>query len=124
MKRVKDERILIEFSKPDPITNTIVVSRVLPDNKTESIGKINSDLDDRTGSVIYISTNNQGDEVFPPSSDFIDIENRFEEYAKELAEISLTEDMKAKADEFENRDYTLKGLRRWKLRLETNLINR
>ena len=46
MKKVSGDRVFVKFSKPDPITNAIVVSRVLPDYTTEPIGKINSDLDD------------------------------------------------------------------------------
>ena len=124
MKNFRKDRMLIKFSKPDSITNAIVVSRVLPDNTAEPIGKIHSDIDDKTGSVMYISTNNQGEEIFSPTVDFIDIENNFERYAKELSEKSLTEEMEVQADEFKKRDEALKGLRRWKIRLETKLINR
>ena len=124
MKKISGDRVFIKFSKPDLITNAIVVSRVLPDNTAEPIGKIYSDIDDKTGSVMYISTNNQGEEIFSPTVDFIDIENNFERYAKELSEKSLTEEMEVQADEFKKRDEALKGLRRWKLRLETKLINR
>ena len=124
MKKISGDRVFIKFSKPDLITNAIVVSRVLPDNTAEPIGKIYSDIDDKTGSVMYISTNNQGEEIFSPTVDFIDIENNFERYAKELSEKSLTEEMEVQADEFKKRDEALKGLRRWKIRLETKLINR
>ena len=124
MKNFRKDRMLIKFSKPDLITNAIVVSRVLPDNTAEPIGKIYSDIDDKTGSVMYISTNIQGEEIFSPTVDFIDIENNFERYAKELSEKSLTEEMEVQADEFKKIDEALKGLRRWKIRLEPKLINR
>ena len=123
MKKSLTDRVLVEFSKPDNM-NTVIVSRVLPDNSAEPIGKIYPDFGNGEDPAMYISANNQGEELFPPTSDFVDLENKFEKYSKELAEKSLIEEMNIRAEEFEEREESIKGIRRWKFRLETKLINR
>ena len=124
MENIQKDKMLVRFSTPDPITNAIVVSRVLPDNSAEPIGRIYPDFGNGEDSVMYVSTNDQGKLLFPPTSDFVDLENKFEKYAKELAEKSITEEMNARAEEFEEREESIKGIRRWKLLLKTKLINR
>ncbi|RPH33013.1 MAG: hypothetical protein EHM93_06785 [Bacteroidales bacterium] len=124
MKTTHNDRALVNFSSPDPITNHIVVSRVLPDHSVEPIGIIYPDFGNEEISAMYASTDNQGAMLFPPTSDFIDLENRFERYAKELAEKSFMEDMNRKANEFGGREESIKGLRRFKLNLEVKLLSR
>ena len=117
MKKAKEDRTLLKFSSPDQETQVVTVSRILPDNTTETIGKIYSDFNTETDSNMYLSTNNLGEEIFPPTSDFTEIENRFEKYAIEQKEKALVE-------EYESREISLKSIRHWKLLSETKLINR
>ncbi|MFH0866631.1 MAG: hypothetical protein V1904_10570 [Bacteroidota bacterium] len=116
MKNLQKDRTLIRFSAPAPFINEVIVSRVLADNSTEPIGKVYPDLRNEGDSIIYISTDNNGDEIFPPTSDFIEVETRFEKYAKELAEISLVEGITAESEEFEKREETIKNLRNCKIK--------
>lgn len=124
MKKTQEDRILVRFSPPEPISNTVKVTRVLSDNTEEFIGQINPDFTDGEDSIKYVSVNYLGEELLSPTSDFIDIENRFVKYAKEMDEKSFTNDMEAKAIEFEKRGKVLKGLRQWKFRLQSKFINR
>ena len=124
MENTQKDRMLIRFSTPDPITNLIVVSRVLPDHSAEPIGIIYPDFGNGENSAMYVSTNNQSTVLFPPTSDFIDLENRFKKYAKELAEKSFIEEMNRKEEELGEREESIKGLRRLKFNLATKLMNR
>ena len=112
MRKPQTVRGIVEFSKPDNM-NTVTVFRVLPDSSTEPIGRIYPDLSNGEDSLIYISTNNQGEELFPPTADFIEIEERFKNYAKELSEISFTEYMKAEAEKYVKREESIKSIRNW-----------
>ena len=124
MKKSSTDRVLVEFSKPD-LTNIVTVSRVLPDHSTEPIGKVSPDLSNGEDSLIYISTNNLGEEICPASSDFTLIERHFERYAKELSEKSKNENLKIKAEELINKERSIRSIRQWKFKnLETNQINR
>ena len=114
----------VKFSTPDPITNIIVVSRVLPDNTTEPFGNIYADFRGGEDSAMYISTDNNGRALFPPTDDFIDLEIKFIKYSQELSKKSLTEEMKSRADEFEKRKEFIKEVRRWKIKPDTKLISR
>lgn len=124
MDAIQKDRILIKFSTPDPIARAIAVSRVLPDHSTEPIGTVYADFGNGESSTMYVSTNNQGEVLFPPTPDFNDLENRFERYAKELAEKSFMEDMNRKAEEIEEREGAIQDLRRLKFNLETELFSR
>mgnify|MGYP001588736199 CR=1 FL=1 len=124
MKNRHNDIRLVRFSAPDPITNHIVVSRILSDHRAEPIGIVYADFENGENSTMYVSINNQGAVLFPPTFDFIDLENRFERYAKELAEKSFMEDMNRKAEELGEREESIKGLRRLKFNLETELFSR
>jgi hypothetical protein len=124
MKKSPSDEIQISYSTPDSFKNEVTVFMVLPDNTTEAIGKVYPDLSKGEDSLIYISTNNQGIEIFPPTSDFIEIENRFEKYAKELAEISFMEELKVEFENYQDREESIKSLRNLKLKLAPKLINR
>jgi hypothetical protein len=115
MKKSLVERTLVKFSTLDPFINEITVYRVLPDNSEEPIGKVFPDLRNEEDSVIYVSTNNHGEEIFPPTSDFVGLENMFEKYAKELAEKSLVEGLEAEVDEYEKREEAMNSIRNWKI---------
>lgn len=114
MENIHKNRTLVRFSAPDPDTNSIVVSRVLPDNSAEPIGKIYPDFGDGEDFTMYISANIHGEVLFPATPDFVDLENKFEKYSKELAEKSLVEGMEA--EDFEKREETIKSLRNWKIK--------
>ena len=72
----------------------------------------------------YVSVNTLGEELLPPTSDFIEIEDRFINYAHEMDERSFTNEMEAKALEFEKRGKSLRSLRQFKFRLQSKFINR
>jgi len=123
MKNTIEDRRPIRFSTPDPITHIVIVCRILPDNTEEPIGKVYSDFGEGEYSVKYISTNNNGETLFPPTSDFGDLEDKFEKYSKELSEQSFMEELKAETETYNERKELLIGLRYWKNR-EKQQINR
>jgi hypothetical protein len=96
----------------------------LPDYTEEFIGQIYPDFTDEEDSNKYVSVNTLGEELLPPTSDFIEIENRFIKYAQELNEKDFTKDMEAQVTEFEKRGIALKDLRRLKFGLQSKFINR
>lgn len=123
MKNNRKDGMLVKFSKPDPETNIIEVSRILPDNKAVSIGKIQPGLNSGEDSITYISVNKLGEEILPPTSDFTEIENRFNKYAKELSEQSFMEELQAEAETYIERKESITSLRNRNNR-EKQIINR
>ena len=115
MKKSPIDRVLVEFSKPDN-TNTVIVSRILPDNSTEPIGCVSPYISNGDDSQIYVSTNKMGEEIIPPTADFIEIENQFKKYAKELAGKSFEEDMISEAERLEEREKSITNIRSWKIK--------
>src|SRR5665648_220141 len=101
MKKTNDERTQVKFSAPDPSTNIIKVSRVLPDGSEESIGQVYPDFGNGDESIIYRSVDRNGEETLPPTSDFIEIEKQFEKNIQQVAEISYFRDMESMAEEYE-----------------------
>jgi len=124
MNKTKEEKILIRVSPPKPVSNIVNVTRVLPDGSEEFIGQISPDFTDGEDSIKYVSVNNLGEELLPPTSDFIDIENHFVKYAQEMKEKSLTTDLDERMQEFEERGKVLKGLRQLKFGLQSKFISR
>ena len=110
----KDERTQVRFSAPDPTTNIIKVSRVLPDGTEESIGLVYPDFGNQNDSITYCSANKIGEELLPPTLDFIEIESQFEKYNHQIAEASYEKDMAARVEEYEKREKAIKGLRLFK----------
>lgn len=110
-----DEEIII-FSSPEPMSNTVFVSRIHPDYTTEIIGKIYPNFNTEEDSIYYTSANIRGEQLFPPTTDFTEVENRFKQYAKEQSEKSLTETMLQKAEQQKNRKDALQSLRNLKYR--------
>ncbi len=115
MEKSSTDRVLVEFSKPDNM-NTVTVFRILPDYSTEPIGKVYPDSSSGDDSLIYISANNQGEEIFPPTSDFTEIENQFVKYAKKLSAKSFMEDMISEAEKIKEREWSITNIRNWKIK--------
>lgn len=110
-----DEEIII-FSSPEPMSNTVFVSRIHPDYTTEIIGKIYPNFNTEEDSIYYTSANIRGEQLFPPTTDFTEVENRFKQYAKEQSEKSFTATMLQKAEQQKNRKDALQSLRNLKYR--------
>jgi uncharacterized protein YkuJ len=124
MKETNDERTQVKFSAPDPSTNIIKVSRVLPDGSEESIGQVYPDFGNGDESIIYRSVDRNGEETLPPTSDFIEIEKQFEKNIQQVAEISYFRDMESMAEEYEMREEEIKSLRQYKHRTKLKLLLR
>jgi len=124
MKKTNDERTQVKFSAPDPSTNIIKVSRVLPDGSEESIGQVYPDFGNGDESIIYRSVDRNGEETLPPTSDFIEIEKQFEKNIQQVAEISYFRDMESMAEEYEMREEEIKSLRQYKHRTKLKLLLR
>lgn len=108
MKKAHGDRILVRFSTPDPKTNIIKVSKVLPNDTEKSVGQIYPYFEDGEDSIKYISVDNRGQELFPLSSDFTEIENQFEKFIKELDE----------------REKVIKSIRQLKSKFQSRIVNR
>ena len=106
----------IRFSKPDVSKNTVSVHRILADNSSQIIGEVwqDSTVDDE--SPVYISTNKLGETIMPPTSNFNEIEERFNEYAKELTMQEFTQAMMEEADRIHERTTIIKTIRHNKVR--------
>jgi hypothetical protein len=118
MKKAPTDRS-ITFSRPDSYMNPITVFRILSDNRSEPIGKVYPDTSIGEDSIMYVSTNLSGEQLYPPSSDFTAIENNFEHYAKGLSEKAFIEDIEAEIEKYEKakaRDTAIKRIRNWKIR--------
>ncbi len=124
MVKAREDRIPLKFSSLDPISNSVKVTRILPDNTEESIGQIYLDFTDGEDSIKYISVNSLGEELIPSTSDFIDIEHHFIKYVQEMNEKSYTKEIEAKTDEYEKRAKMLRGLRQLKCRWQSKFITR
>jgi hypothetical protein len=111
MEKLRKYSPSITFGIPDPVMNTVTVFRVLPDNTTEPIGKIFPDLNSGEDSLIYISTDNQGVQIFHPTADFIEIEKRFRTFADELSKRNFMEQKMAEADQVSERESALEKIR-------------
>ena len=115
---------MVQFSAPDPITSIINVTKILQDGTIEPLGQIFPCFDNESDSVNYVSIDNFGQEIFPPTSAFIDIENRFQKLINHNTEKSSAEDIEVILEEFENRRKTIKDLRKFKFRKSMKLITR
>jgi|WetSurMetagenome_2_1015567.scaffolds.fasta_scaffold1213351_2 hypothetical protein len=115
MKVSPTDRNLVKFSTPSSM-DTLIVSRILHDNSTEPIGKIYPDLSNGDDYIIYSSVNNQGEEMMPPTSNFIELEERFKEYANELSMQEFTQAMMEEADRIHDRKTSIKAIRHNKVR--------
>jgi hypothetical protein len=75
----------MDFKIPGAIEYPVIVNRSLPDHSIIPIGRIYQNYGGQEESVIYISVDKDGEEICPPTTDWITTENNFEKYAKQLA---------------------------------------
>jgi hypothetical protein len=57
----------------------------MPDSSLKPIGHIYQNLNDEEGTVTFMSIDNEGEEIVPPTMDYSEAEQGFEKYAKQLA---------------------------------------
>jgi hypothetical protein len=124
MKKTNEEGTQVKFSNPDPSTNIIKVSRVLPDGSEEFIGQVYPDFGTGDESIIYRSVDRNGEETLPPTSDFIEIEKQFEKNIRQVDQISYFRDMESMVEEYETREDEIKSLRQLKHRTRLRLLHR
>ena len=121
MKKATIDEVFITFSSPEPMNNTVYVKKVHPDYTSEIIGKINPEYNSEEDTIYYISTNLQGEQIHPPTTNFTQVENQFKKYAKEVSENSFTEAMLKEAEKPLSRKEALKSIRNLKIKkLEFN----
>jgi hypothetical protein len=104
MKKTNDEGTQVRFSNPDPSTNIIKVSKVLPDGSEESIGQVYPEFGNGDESIVYRSVDRNGEETLRPTSDFIEIEKQFEKNIRQVDQISYFRDMESMVEEYETRE--------------------
>jgi hypothetical protein len=124
MKKTNEEGTQVKFSNPDPSTNIIKVSRVLPDGSEEFIGQVYPDFGTGDESIIYRSVDRNGEETLPPTSDFIEIEKQFEKNIRQVDKISYFRDMESMVEEYETREDEIKSLRQLKHRTRLKILHR
>jgi hypothetical protein len=115
MKTISRNEVSAHFRLPTQHLEPVIVSRFLHDGSLKPIGRIYQNIDVETGCTVYVSTDNKGEEVFPPSIDYQDVECQFEKYAKSITQKSLAEDWEAKAIEHAEREEELKKMRKEKI---------
>jgi hypothetical protein len=124
MNKPQENKVLVRFSTPDPTTSIVNVTRILSDGSEEPIGLVFPNFDHEDDSVNYISVDNFGQEIFPPTKDFIEVENRFQKSVKEIADRSMAKNLEATLEEYEARKETIKSLRQHKHRTKLKLLHR
>lgn len=92
MHKEPSQNAPINFSLHDGFADLVIVRRVLPNGKTESIGKIYQHFRNDEGQAIYGAVNKDGEGLHPPTEDFGEVEDAFQKYANQLAEKSLAEE--------------------------------
>jgi len=123
MKEKLTDKVIITFSSPEPMNNIVFVSKLNSDYTTKLIGKIHPKFKAEEDTIYYSATNIMGEELFPPTTDFTEIEKQFENYSKEISEISFIETMQKEAEKQSYRRETLKTIRNLKIKhLEKNII--
>ncbi|MCX6232938.1 MAG: hypothetical protein NTZ33_15520 [Bacteroidetes bacterium] len=116
MKVNQSDKVIISFSSPESMNNTVFVSKVHSDYTTEVIGKIYPKFNSVEDTIYYTSINIQGEELFPPTTDFSEIEKQFEKYAQESSDISLMETMQKEAEKPIGRKESLRAIRNLKIK--------
>jgi hypothetical protein len=112
MKKTNEEGTQVKFSNPDPSTNIIKVSRVLPDGSEEFIGQVYPDFGTGDESIIYRSVDRN------------EIEKQFEKNIRQVDQISYFRDMESMVEEYETREDEIKSLRQLKHRTRLRLLHR
>lgn len=117
--------VFAHFKLAKVLADPVIVSRVLPDNSLKPLGRIYQNMNEEVGSVTYISTDNNDEEIFPPTTDYLEAECGFEKYAKEVTQKSLIEDWEMKANEFAEREGDITKIRSGKNKnVKNQLINK
>lgn len=70
---------LIDFRHSHRDYGHLIVRRIRPDKSQEVIGHVYTEIED--SEIKYFSTNRRGREIFPPTTDFNEVEGKFERYA-------------------------------------------
>ncbi|MFA6922889.1 MAG: hypothetical protein WC223_01425 [Bacteroidales bacterium] len=85
-------KITTEFKMPKTIGDPVIVNCIMPDGSKQHVGYIYQNIsDDDEFSTIYVSTDNEGEQVFPPTDNWQDLEDRFERYAKKVSQKDFDE---------------------------------
>ena len=117
------DELFADFEPAKGPVDPIIVKRFLPDNSMVEIGRIYQDFTDteNTGSVTFISTDTKGDKLFPPTTDYPEVEHQFERYAKQLTVKAIAEESETKAQKISERVSKMQELRRNKKRVLKNI---
>jgi hypothetical protein len=78
---------------PHSQTEPIIVNRLLPDGEIETIGRIYQDASE-DGTVSYTCINQEGEQMFLPTTEWTSVENAFEKYGRELWNKSIVRDIR------------------------------
>lgn len=124
MKEVQTKERMVHFSTPDSKTNLITVTRTHPDGTEEIIGHIYSDFSEGSDSLNYYSTTISGEELLPPTSDFIEIEREFEKSIKQIEQQSFEHSITEQMEEYEKRANEVQRLRNEKILRVPNILKR
>ena len=114
----------VKFSAPDSKTNIIKVTRTLPDGTEEPIGQIYADFGEGTDSMQYYSSTLTGEELLPPTADFIDIEREFEKSLRYIEQRSFENGIAEKMEEYERRNEEVQELRQTKTKAIHKVLKR
>lgn len=77
-----DDNIIVEFSNPGDFAEPIKVFRTLPDCDEEAIGNICMNWTDDDTPMTYECYGIDGEEICPPTTNWIEAEQAFVKYAK------------------------------------------
>jgi hypothetical protein len=113
MKTQWKDEVFADFKLPGRFADPVIVSQYLPDGSLKTIGHIYQNFND-DGDITFISTNNNGQEVTQPTTDYLEAEIGFENYARQLTKQSQEVDWEAEANEFEEREKGMKKMRQIK----------
>ncbi|MFA6925242.1 MAG: hypothetical protein WC223_13435 [Bacteroidales bacterium] len=100
-------KISTEFSMPKATGDPVIVNCIMPDGTKKQVGYIYQNFSDGEDLMVYISTDNEGEQVFPPTTDWPDLEDKFERYSKKV----IDEARIASYLEYEERQSKIKNVR-------------
>lgn len=107
MKTELINEVFADFKIPEIPFGHVKVNRFHADGKTSPLGRIYQDFGNGDGILTYVSVDNEGEELFPPTEDWCTVENNFEKYAKRLSgrqeEITMLRAIKSSQQQTINR---------------------